>query len=116
MVILGGVESDHRYKKRRRRRGSTGLSHTRLGARPGPRLPTVLSFLGALSGRGRDTRPMAEGELPARAALLTWPRPARPVPGCTSMSMVNALTKPCGWPARRCGRAHEEWPKTAPMG
>lgn len=77
---------------------------------------TVLSFLGALSGRGRDTRPTAEDKLPARAAPQTWPRPARPVPDCTSMNMVNALTKPCGWPARRYGRAHEEWPEAAPMG
>lgn len=77
---------------------------------------TVLSFLGALIGRGRDTRPTAEDKLPARAAPQIWPRPARPVPGCTSMSMVNALTKPCGWPARRYGRANEGWPEAALMG
>lgn len=41
---------------------------------------TVLSFLGALSSRGRDTRPTAEDKLPARAAPQTWPRSARPVP------------------------------------
>ncbi|GAB3732692.1 plasmid pRiA4b ORF-3 family protein [Nocardiopsis nanhaiensis] len=36
----------------------------------------VLSFLGALDGRGRDARPTAEGKLLARAALQTWPRQA----------------------------------------
>ncbi|MCY9784194.1 plasmid pRiA4b ORF-3 family protein [Nocardiopsis sp. EMB25] len=36
----------------------------------------VLSFLGALEGRGRDARPTAKGKLFARAALWNWPRDA----------------------------------------
>lgn len=37
---------------------------------------SVLSFLGALCGRGLDARPTVEGKLLARAALQTWPRQA----------------------------------------
>lgn len=37
---------------------------------------SVLSFLGALDGRGGDARPTPEGAVFARAALRNWPRPA----------------------------------------
>ncbi|MGQ4272267.1 hypothetical protein [Nocardiopsis changdeensis] len=35
---------------------------------------SVLTFLGALTGRGTSARPTPEGRLFARAALRTWPR------------------------------------------
>ncbi|MDE3719941.1 plasmid pRiA4b ORF-3 family protein [Nocardiopsis sp. N85] len=35
---------------------------------------SVLTFLGALTGRGMDARPTPEGRLFARAALRNWPR------------------------------------------
>src|SRR5699024_882757 len=114
-VVTFDAEDDHRYKILEEEEGQR-VCHPRLGARPGLRLPHGAFLPQRPEQQGSchpsDRRRQAAG--PSRAADLAPTNLTGT--GCTSMNMVNAPMKPCGWPARRYGRAHEEWPEAAPMG
>ena len=73
-MVTFDAEDDHRYKILEEEEGQR-VCHPGLALDLVCDSHTVLSFLSALSSRGRDTRPTAEDKLPARAAPQTWPRP-----------------------------------------